>query len=182
METIKSFSAETEEELWHQVAHDMASQKELLSYSALLEQRGTQIYFDTDIDLGGGFESGISSTTFMAPVPSHVTLRFALHEQGWIDEVGKFFGMEDIELGFPDIDDAFIIKTNQPEVLKNLFADPFIHETLLKHRNCELRLNDDEDETGPETVLTFSKDEAILDMGELREIYRLLYEMLHKLR
>ncbi|KAA3439761.1 hypothetical protein [Rufibacter hautae] len=182
METIKSFSAASEEELWHLVAYDMANQKELLSYSALLQQHGTQIYFDTDLDLGGGFESGISSTTFMAPVPAHVSLRFALHEQGWMDEVGKFFGMEDIELGYPDIDDAFIIKTNQPDTLKTLLSDPAIHDMLLKHKNCTLKLDEDADETGPETVLTFSKDEAILDVSELREIYRLLYEMLQKLR
>ncbi|WP_205504198.1 hypothetical protein [Rufibacter psychrotolerans] len=182
METIRTFHASTEEELWHQVAYDMASHKELLSYSALLQQNGTQIYFDTDIDLGGGFEGGISSTNFMAPVPEHVSLRFALHEQGWMDEVGKFFGMEDIELGYPDIDDAFIIKTNQPETLKSLLADPTIHDILLKHKSCELRLHEDHDEDGSELVLTFSKDEAILDMAELREIYGLLFSLLQKLK
>jgi hypothetical protein len=182
METIKSFSADTEEELWHLVAYDMANQKELLQYSAQLTQAGQPIYFDIDIDLGGGFEGGISSTTFMAPAPSHVALRFALHEQGFMDEVGKFFGMEDIELGYPDLDNAFIIKTNQPDTLKSLLADPTIHQLLLKHKSCELRLHDDADETGPETVLTFTKDEAILDISELRGIYSMLYLMLQKLR
>ncbi|GGK88038.1 hypothetical protein ACD591_21015 [Rufibacter glacialis] len=182
METIKTFSADTEEELWQQVAYDMAHQKELLQYSAQLTQAGQPIYFDIDIDLGGGFEGGISSTTFMAPVPSQVSLRFALHEQGFMDEVGKFFGMEDIELGFQDIDDAFIIKTNEPDTLKRLLADPVLHQLLLKHKSCEFRLQDDADETGPETVLTFSKDEAILDLADLREIYSMLYLILQKLR
>ncbi|ALI98472.1 hypothetical protein [Rufibacter tibetensis] len=181
METMKTFSADTEEELWQQVAYDMANQKELLSYSAQLTQAGQPIYFDIDIDLGGGFESGFSSTTFMAPVLQPTSVQFALHEQGFIDEVGKFFGMEDIELGYPDIDAAFIIKTNQPETLKTLFADPTIHAILLKHKDCELKLHEETDDTGPETVLTFSKDEAILDIAELREVYGMLYYMLQRL-
>ncbi|MBC3539229.1 hypothetical protein ACFSC6_07720 [Rufibacter sediminis] len=181
METIKTFSADTEEELWHQVAHDMARQKELMEYSALLTLAGQPIYFDIDIDLGGGFESGFSNTSFLAPVQHSTAFKFALHEQGFIDEVGKIFGMEDIELGYPDLDDAFIIKTNQPETLKNLLVDPAIHAILLKHKNCEIKLHEEADEIGPEMVLTFSKDEAILDISELREIYGLLFSLLQRL-
>ncbi|MFC6997223.1 hypothetical protein [Rufibacter roseus] len=182
MESIKTFTGATEDEVWQKIAFDMASQKELLSYSALIKLPDAQIYFDTDLDLGGGFEGGISTTTFMAPVPENVTLRFALHEQGFIDELGKFFGMEDVELGVKDIDDAFIIKTNQPEEMKRLLSDPAIHPTLLKHKNCELKLHEDADEEGPETVLTFSKDEAILDIAELREIFSMLHSLMQKLR
>lgn len=179
METIRTFTGTTEEEIWHQVAYDMANEKELLSYSALLKQHNTQIYFDVDVDLGGGFEGGISSTTFMAPVPAHVFLRFTLHEQGWLDEIGKIFGLQDTELGYPDLDEAFIIKTNQPDTLKKILADPALHQMLLKHKNCELKLT--EDETGAETILTFTKDEAILHIAELREIYRMLYGLLQQL-
>lgn len=182
METIKTFTGSTEDEVWQKIAFDMASQKDLLSYSAVIKLPDAQIYFDTDLDLGGGFEGGISTTTFMAPVPENVTLRFALHEQGFIDELGKFFGMEDVELGVKDIDDAFIIKTNQPEEMKRLLSAPSIHPTLLKHKNCVLKLDVDADEEGPETVLTFSKDEAILDIAELREIFSMLHSLLLKLQ
>ncbi|WP_066831756.1 hypothetical protein [Rufibacter ruber] len=182
METLHTFTGSTQDEIWQKVAYDMASQKELLSYSALVQLNDTQIYFDTDLDLGGGFEGGISSTNFMAPVPENVSLRFSLHEQGWMDEVGKFFGMEDVELGYPDIDEAFIIKTNQPDTLKQLLSDPTVHQLLLKHKSCELKLHDDADDSGHETVLTFSKDEAILNIAELREIYDMLYRLLQQLR
>ncbi|MGV3539745.1 MAG: hypothetical protein ACO1OQ_08040 [Rufibacter sp.] len=179
---MRTFTGTTKEEIWQKIAIDMASQKDLLSYSALIQLQDSQIYFDTDLDLGGGFEGGISTTNFMAPVPANVSLRFSLHEQGWMDEVGKFFGMEDIELGYPDLDEAFIIKTNQPENLRQLLSDPTLHQLLLRHKDCELKLSEDSDDEGSETVLTFTKDEAILDIAELREIYDMLFSLMQRLK
>jgi hypothetical protein len=179
MEPIRTYSADTEQELWQLVATDMAQQKELLQYSAQLTQAGQPMYFDIDIDLGGGFESGFSTTNFLAPVPGNPTLRFHLHEQDWVNEIGKVFGLEDVKLGYPELDEAFIIKTNEPETLAQLLSDDAVRTFLLKHQNAELELKQDNEEAG--LILTFSKDEAILDMAELREVYRVLRELVSRI-
>jgi hypothetical protein len=169
METIKTFTANNEDELWQQVAHDMARHQDLLQYSAQLNLDNQPVYFDIDIDLGGGFEGGFSSTSFLAPVPGNTSLRFHLHEQDWVNELGTVFGLEDIKLGDSEVDEAFIIKTNQPDTLKALFADPDLRAFLLTHRDCELELKHEDDEGGLQ--LTFSKDDAILDPAELQQVY-----------
>jgi hypothetical protein len=181
MDTIRKFSGSSEEELWRQVTLDIARDKNLTSYSAQLILDNTEVFLDIDIDLGGGFEGGSSSTTFMAPVPTNVPLRFALHEQDWMSEIGKFFGMGDVQLNLPDLDDAFVIKANDPVALASLLADAKVRQTLLEHSNCELKLSVDNDEADTTPFLTFSKDDAILDMDKLQEVYRMILKLLHKL-
>ncbi|AMM50443.1 hypothetical protein TH61_03540 [Rufibacter sp. DG15C] len=181
MDTLRRFSGTSEEELWRQLTIDLARDKNLTSYSAQLMLNDTEVFLDIDIDLGGGFEGGSSSTTFMAPVPTNVPLRFALHEQDWMSEIGKFFGMGDVQLNLPDLDDAFVIKANDPVALASLLSDAKVRQTLLEHSNCELKLSVDNDEPDATPFLTFSKDDAILDMDKLQEVYRMILKLLQKL-
>ncbi|WP_192822025.1 hypothetical protein [Rufibacter sp. LB8] len=181
MEALRKFNCTSEEELWQQVALDIARDKNLTSYSAQLNLNDTEVFLDIDIDLGGGFESGFSTTTFMAPLLSPSTFQFVLHEQDWMSEIGKFFGMDDVTLGYPELDEAFVVKTNQPETLQALFADEHLRHALLQHPNCELKLGTESDDADAPPFITFSKDEAILDMTKLQEVYRMVITIVQKL-
>ncbi|WP_242916182.1 hypothetical protein [Pontibacter liquoris] len=177
MDNIKEFTGATEAEIWQQVAADMAAQKGIIRYTAMLHQGGYHTLFDLDIDLGGGFESGISTTTFKAAVPARVPLRFHLQEQDFLHEIGKALGMEDVKLGYPDFDDAFMIRTNQPDTLKKLFADEKTRHILLRHTSASLKL-EAEDEASETAILQFRKDEPIGDAASLQDIYHVLVHIL----
>lgn len=178
MEALHKFTGETEDAIWQQIAEDLARQEELLEYAAQIEFNGREVYFDIDIDLGGGFESGFETTTFAAPLINPVSLRFQLHPQDWINELGKLLGLEDVELGYPEFDKAFIIKTNEKEKLKKLFADETLRETLKKYDNFRLQLAHDTDSSTSPLILSFSIDQAITDPLQLREIYHFFYALL----
>ncbi|MBF9253456.1 hypothetical protein I2I11_09150 [Pontibacter sp. 172403-2] len=178
MSAIKEFTGTTEAEIWQKVAEDIAAHKAVLKYTALLHQSGQQILFDLDIDLGGGFESGISTTTFRAAVPARVPLRFHLHEQDFLGEISKVLGMEDVKVGYPDFDAAFIIKTNQPDTLRKLFADESVRRILLRHTTGRLKL--EAEDGSPDAILSFKKDEAIVEVTVLREIYHVLRVILER--
>jgi hypothetical protein len=138
------------------------------------------VQLDIDIDLGGGFESGSELTTFTARVPAQVALRFALHEQDWMHEIGKLLGLTDIELDDPEIDAAFMISTNDPATLHDLLANPELRQTLLRYRDLRLVLGpvgSDSDEV----VLEFSKDQALQEPAQLQEVYHLLLTLLQKI-
>ncbi|MBK0401671.1 hypothetical protein I5M27_01660 [Adhaeribacter sp. BT258] len=180
MENLRQFSGENEAEIWQQIATDMQQQGEILTYSAQVKQQNYEVYFDIDIDLGGGFEGGFETTTFMAPVENSA-LKFHLHPQNWLNEVGKMLGMEDVELGYPRLDQAFMIKANNPAALKTIFTDESIRQTLLKYPDCELKLSHETDEPGARNLLTFSLDLAITNPEDLREIYSLMLQLLKKL-
>jgi|SRR5688572_7147657 len=175
MEIIRKFSGETEAEIWQQITSDLQQQGDLLDYSAEVNQQGRIIYLDIDIDLGGGFESGYETTRFLVPLPTHPTLRFHIHPEDWISEIGKFLGMEDVELGFPRMDKAYIVKTNQPEILKALFSDEEIRATIRKYADCDLRIITSTENNVESTSLSLLYEDAITDPVALREIYHAMY-------
>ncbi|UOQ74039.1 hypothetical protein [Hymenobacter cellulosilyticus] len=181
MSTIRTFSAPSEESLWPQVSADLAREPDLLEYSARLEQRGLTVLVDIDVDLGGGFEGGMSTTTLTASVPGNPALRFALHEQDWVHELGKLLGLTDVELGDPALDDAFIITTNDADALRQLLT-PGIREVLLRHADTlRFSLAPADDAADAPLLLTFAVDDAILDPSALREVYHVVFEVLEKL-
>jgi hypothetical protein len=180
MEALHKFSGETEAAIWQQIADDMAKQEEILEYAAQIEFNGREVFFDIDIDLGGGFEGGFETTTFAAPLMNPVSLRFQIHPQDWINELGKLLGVEDVELGYPEFDKAFIIKTNEKDKLKNLFADESLRESLKKYDNFELQLAHDTETSTSPLILSFSIDKGITNPTDLQDIFHFFYALLLK--
>ncbi|WP_400192269.1 hypothetical protein [Hymenobacter sp. B81] len=178
MENMRTLTADTEAALWNQLTTDLHENDALLDYAVRLDQGGHTIFLAIDIDLGGGFEGGFESTTLLAPLAHDCALRFSIHEQNWMNELGKLLGLEDIELGYPAVDDAFIIKTNDPDALRAVLADEAIRALLLRHRDFRLTLGPNNDTLDGDICLAFTKDEALTDPEQLREAYQLVYSLL----
>lgn len=181
MDAIRTFSAASETDLWQQVAADMDRQPDLYDYQADLHEAGYRVRLEFDIDLGGGFEGGYEQTTLTAPVPGRPAFHFALHEQDWLHEIGKLLGLQDVELGDPELDAAFIITTNQPDTLRQLLAPAEVRATLLRFPDARLTLAPASHDAEAEVWLTFTEERAITDLAQLREIYRLLLLLLRQL-
>ncbi len=58
--------------------------------------------------------------------------------------------MQDIEIGDSFFDEQFIIKGNDPEKIKLLFADDRIKELCQRQPKIHLRIKDDEGRFGPD--------------------------------
>ena len=181
MEITRTFSADSEAALWEQVAADISRQPDLYDYRAQLCQQHYRVELEIDIDLGGGFEGGYEITTLRAIVPGQPALHFALHEQDWIHEIGKLLGLEDVELGYAELDKTFIITTNDTNALRQLLAEPDVHATLLRHPAGRLTLAPASHEPHAPVVLSFSEERALLEPEQLREIYHLLLRILQQL-
>ncbi|MCY7422522.1 MAG: hypothetical protein LH478_12360, partial [Chitinophagaceae bacterium] len=119
---LRVIKGETEDEIWQQVRSDFEGE-DLLGYNALLEGANHIVELDIDIDLGGGFEGGYEITRFISKLPVADDFKFALHKEDFLDEIGKFFGMQDIKLGYVDFDKHVIVKTNDEARIKELFSD-----------------------------------------------------------
>ncbi len=181
MEIIRTFSGETEAELWEQIATDMEEQGDILEYAAEVKQQDRTIYFKIDIDLGGGFEGGYETTTFITTLPTQPALRFHIHPEDWVSEIGKFLGMEDVQLGFPRFDKVYIVKTNQPETLKALFADDEIRATLRELEKCDLKLTTSEENEVETTSLSLFFESGITNPPVLQAIYHLMLTLADKI-
>ena len=179
MAEAKCITGNTTDDLWQQVSADLSGNN-IYEYYALLVQGGRKVELVIDIDLGGGFESGSAATSFTTPVISAHDFRFVLHHQGLIDSAGKFFGMEDVEIGYQEFDDALIIKTNDRERTRRIFSDEEVRTVFQSLRSFTLRLvhHHVSDQFEEQYFLELSIDEGITDPAILRNLYEAFCKVL----
>ena len=67
--------------------------------------------------------SYVAYTRMRAPYVNPEGFRFTIYRKGVFSDLGKLLGMQDIEVGDPDFDEAFIIKGNDESKVRDLFAD-----------------------------------------------------------
>ena len=179
MQAERHISGHNEDQVWAQVQSDLTQAPDLLQYRAMIEQQSRTILLDIDIDLGGGFEGGFATTILSARFPNPEGFRFALHEESFFDDLGKFFGMQDVEIGYPDFDERIIVKTNDEARVRTLLTDDNTRALLqsLQDFTFEIVLAD-EDAEGQEATLELIIEEGITDPVRLREIYRVFFGIL----
>jgi hypothetical protein len=97
-----------------------------------------------------------------------------------MDRIGKFFGSEDVELGYPEFDKLLVVKTNDKDALHAVFSDQFVRETFreLKEFSLEIVVHED---GNPSHSLEFVIDRAITDVEELKRIFTAFAAVLEKL-
>ncbi len=176
-------SGPDEESIWQQVNADLLNEPDLLQYHVVLRQGDRRVLLDIDIDLGGGFEGGYASTTFSSYLYSRDNFRFAIHNEGFIDEIGKFFGMQDVVLGFDEFDKKFIVKTNDEAKVSLLFSDADVRKTLqelpgLTFGIVQYLLKEEE---GKVPFLELRIEEGLTDAVQLRNVYHAFFSVLMKL-
>lgn len=133
--------------------------------------------------------SGKSSTTYTrmrAPYVNKDGFKFKIYREGIFSELGKFLGMEDIEIGYPEFDANFIIKGNNKDKVKALFSDAQLQELIGLQPRLHLEVKDDEGWFGaefPEGVdeLYFQVVGVIKDMELLESLFELFSKVLDNL-
>src|SRR5437588_691517 len=69
-------------------------------------------------------KSAVTYTRMRAPYVNRDGHRFTLYRKTVLTALGKFMGMQDISIGDPAFDEAFVIKANDPAQARALVADP----------------------------------------------------------
>jgi hypothetical protein len=69
-------------------------------------------------------------TRIRAPYLNRDGFRFNIYRAGLLSGVSKWLGMQDVEVGFPAFDEAFIIQGNDEKKLRALFAHEQIRELI----------------------------------------------------
>jgi hypothetical protein len=130
-----------------------------------------------------------SSTTYTrlrAPFVNKDGLYFKIYRQGLFSSVGKFFGMQDLEIGDPFFDDNFIIKGNDQHKLTRLLSDEPLKNLVHDQSRISLEIRDDEGWFGadfPDGVdeLYFCRVGVMRDLAELKALFELVSHTLTRL-
>ena len=128
----------------------------------------------------------ITFTRMRAPYVNPDGFRFRVYRSGVFSDIGKVFGMQDVEVGQPGFDEDFVIKGTDEGRLRQLFANPKIRELIEAQKDIDFSVKDDEGWFGPtfpEGVdeLSFTVAGVIQDIERLKRMYELFAETLEEL-
>jgi hypothetical protein len=189
MAFLKDIFGPSKDEIWLQLCDQIGGdfvQGSLWNGSRVQVHHGQwTITLDTFSESHGQHGS-TTYTRIRAPYVNKDGFRFTIYRRGFFSDLGKLLGMQDIDIGEPEFDDAFIIKGNDEEKLRKLFANPRIRQLLERQPRIHLSVRDDEGwfkARFPEGVdeLYFREVGTIKDIERLKALYDLFAETLDHL-
>ncbi len=131
-------------------------------------------------------QTTIIYTRIRAPYVNKDGIRFKIYKSGIFSGMGAALGMQDIEVGNPEFDEAFVIKGNNEEKIKELFKSLQLQKLMLMQSRFHLEVKDDEGWFGttfPEGVdeLYFSIPVVLKDINQLKGLFEIFSEVLNQL-
>jgi hypothetical protein len=130
--------------------------------------------------------SQVTYTRMRAPYTNPEGFRFTIYRKSIFSGLGKLLGMQDIEIGDPEFDEAFIIKSNNEPRVQQLFADTKLKALVRAQPEIRLDVKDSEGWFGPkfpENVdeLHFQVVGVIKDVARLKSLFELFAAVLEQL-
>jgi hypothetical protein len=130
--------------------------------------------------------SHVTVTRIRVPYVNPEGFRFKIYRKGFFSDLGKLLGMQDIEVGDPEFDEAFIIKGNDEDRVRVLFSDPKIRQLVQDQPKIRLEVKDSEGWFGPKfpqdvDELHFQTVGVIKDVERLKSLFDLFAAVLDQL-
>ena len=121
-------------------------------------------------------------TRFRAYLLNPKSFRFSIYRKNFLTGIGKFFGMQDVEIGDPDFDHHFVIKGNDPTTLVALFADQGLKDAVAEPRYLNLRISENKGFFRKRSIPEHVDTLMIRQIGEVKEKedLRMFVELLTK--
>jgi hypothetical protein len=131
-------------------------------------------------------KSSVTYTRMRAPYVNPDSFRFTIYRKGIFTEIGKWFGMQDVTVGYEDFDRDFVIQGNDEQKLLKLFSSQKIRDLIAVQPDISFSVKDDEgfwSKNFPEEVdeLYFQVVGVIKDVERLKLLYDLFAETLDEL-
>ena len=142
------------------------------------------VTLDTYTESSG--ETHVTYTRLRAPYVNPDSFRFTIYRKSIFSGLGKFLGMQDMEVGDPEFDEAFIIKGNDERKVYDLFANPNIRQMIQDQPKIRLEVKDSEGWFGPKfpedvDELHFQVVGVIKDVERLKSLFDLFAAVLDQL-
>ena len=187
MGILRSIFGPSKDEIWRLLAHEIHgtySSEFWTGSKVRVVHKEWVITLDTYTQSHG--KSATTYTRLRAPYVNADRFQFKIYRKGIFSGMAKFFGEQDIEIGDPAFDDAFIIQGNDSRHVRTFFQNPRIRQLLEHQPLVYLTVKDDEGWFGPEfpkgvDELCFTAPVVIKDVNQLKELFELFAETLNHL-
>lgn len=125
-------------------------------------------------------------TRMRAPFPNPSGFRLSLYRASVFSALAAFLGMQDIQVGYPEFDDDFVIKGNNEAAVRSLCSSERLRALVMAQPKFSLTIRDDEGWFGTEypphvDVLVFDVVDRIREVERLKGLYDVFAETLERL-
>jgi hypothetical protein len=188
MSTLRKLFGPSKKEIWKQLSDQLGAQFVEGGFARADKVQAHLkewiVTLDTFVVSTG--KSAVVLTRMRAPYVNADNFRFKIHRKGFFSSIGELIGFQDVRVGYPEFDDAFVIKGNNEAKLVSLFANEKIRELIQSQASIGLEVRDDEGWFGthfPEGVdeLRFQVLGVIKDIERLKQLFDLFAEVLNQL-
>ena len=187
MGVLRNWFGPSQAEIWEQLSREIGGTFEGgLWTGAKVVARHKQWTLTLDTFTVSHGKSSSTYTRMRAPYVNPDGFRFTIYRKGVFTQLGKWLGMQDVEVGQQPLDDNFVIQGTDETKLRALFANPHLRETIQLHSAIHLTVKDDEGwfaTAFPDGVdeLYFQVMGVVNEVDRLKLIYELFAETLDHL-
>ncbi|MGZ7106777.1 MAG: DUF3137 domain-containing protein, partial [Candidatus Angelobacter sp.] len=124
-------------------------------------------------------KSSVTYTRMRAPYLTSDGFHFTIYRQGIFSEIGKWFGMQDVTVGYEDFDRDFVIKGNDEGRLRQLFSSQKMRDLIAAQPEIHFSVEDDDGNVWTKMFpagvdeLKFQVAGVIKDLERLKLLYEL---------
>ena len=187
MSILRSLFGPSKEEIWSQLCAEIGGTMVGGGWSGGKAQAQYDDWIVTlDTYTVSTGKSSVTYTRIRAPFVNQDQFQFTVYRAGFFTHLGKFFGLQDIEIGEPVFDEQFVLQGANDAKVRALFANSRIRELLLAQPAVYLSIRDDEGWFHAQypagvDVLYFQVTGVIKDVEVLKGLFALYSEVLHYL-
>jgi hypothetical protein len=188
MKSLRKLFGPSKEEVWSQLSKEIGADYQEGGFfktgNVIVTHRQWQIILDTYTVSTG--KSTVTYTRMRVPYVNNDGFRFRVYRKSIFSGLGKWLGMQDIEIGDPYFDEEFIIQGKPVEMVMTLFANMNIRQLIQKQPDIHFEVKDDEGifgKTFPDGVdeLYFQTTGVIKDKQRLKDLFDLFSSVLEEL-
>jgi hypothetical protein len=185
---MRSLFGPSTEEIWRQLCAEIGAQYVEGGFWKGNKVQATHgpwtITLDTYTVSDG--KTSVAYTRMRAPFVDPEGFRFTVYRRGVFSDIGKWLGMQDIEIGDEAFDEDFILKSNEESKLRELLGSAKIRELISQQPDIYFSIKDDEGAfvsnfPGGVDELYFQVVGVIKDVERLKLLYELFSETLDEL-
>lgn len=188
MSMLKSLFGPKKDEVWKQLSQEIGGkfvQGETLKGGKVIA-KVDEWTVTLDLYRTSSSHHDITYTRLRAPYINKDGFRFRIYKAGLFSTLEKLFGLQDIKVGSPVLDDHYIVQGNDEAKVKALFFSKRICRLIDVLPSIYLEVRDDDgwfSDTFPEGVdeLYCLVEGEIANIDQLKTLYNLFAEVLHHL-
>ncbi len=188
MGILREMFGPSKDEIWRQLCNEIGADFVEGGFwrGNKVQARVKQWTVTLDIYTVSSGHSHQNFTRLRAPYVNADGFRFLVYRAGFFTDLGKMFGMQDVEIGSPEFDREFVIKGSDEARLRQFFSYERIRSLLQAQPEVRFEVVDDEGWFGadfPEGVdeLRVQVQGIVKDLGRLKQLFELFSVALDQL-